>query len=140
MNGEKLCEYLLKREKTHCLYDKTLKPRADAYRGKVFLLIDTRTFSAAESFAIDLWESGEVILIGCPTAGDTGSHPEIFHSPSGLSFRLATSEPRLSPGGFPLEGRGVPPHYKVAQTVRDFLAGIDTQLEFALGLIQNAKD
>lgn len=136
MNGEKLCEYLLKREKTHCLYDKTLKPRADAYRGKVFLLIDTRTFSAAESFAIDLWESGEVILIGCPTAGDTGSHPEIFHSPSGLSFRLATSDPRLSPGGFPLEGRGVPPHYKVAQTVKDFMSGIDTQLEFALGLIQ----
>ena len=140
MNGEKLCEYLLKQEKTHCLYDKTLKPRADAYRGKVFLLIDTRTFSAAESFAIDLWESGEVILIGCPTAGDTGSHPEIFHSPRGLSFRLATSEPRLSPGGFPLEGRGVPPHYKVAQTVKDFMAGIDTQLEFTLGLIQKGHD
>ena len=140
LNGEKLCEYLLKRAKTHCLYDKTLKPRADAYRGKVFLLIDTRTFSAAESFAIDLWESGEVILVGCPTGGDTGSNPEIFHSPSGLSFRIATSEPRLSPGGFPLEGRGVPPHYKVAQTVKDFMAGIDTQLEFALSLIQKGND
>ena len=136
LNGEKLCEYLLKQEKTHCLYDKTLKPRADAYRGKVFLLIDTRTFSAAESFAIDLWESGEVILIGCPTGGDTGSGPETFKSPAGLSFRVATSEPRLSPKGFPLEGRGVPPHYKVAQTVKDFMSGIDTQLEFTLNLIQ----
>jgi hypothetical protein len=46
----------------------------------------------------------------------------------------------LSPGGFPLEGRGVPPHYKVAQTVKDFMAGIDTQLEFALGLIQKGHD
>ncbi len=136
LNGEKLCEYLLKQEKTHCLYDKTLKPRADAYHGKVFLLIDTRTFSAAESFAIDLWESGEVILIGCPTGGDTGSGPETFKSPAGLSFRVATSEPRLSPKGFPLEGRGVPPHYKVAQTVKDFMSGIDTQLEFTLNLIQ----
>ena len=140
LNGEKLCEYLLKREKTHCLYDKTLKPRADAYRGKVFLLIDTRTFSAAESFAIDLWESGEVTLVGCPTGGDTGSRPEIFQSPSGLSFRIATREPRLSPGGFPLEGQGVPPHYKVAQTVKDFMDGIDTQLDFALGLIQKGRD
>ena len=139
LNGEKLCEYLLKREKTHCLYDKTLKPRADAYRGKVFLLIDTRTFSAAESFAIDLWESGEVTLVGCPTGGDTGSRPEIFQSPSGLSFRIATREPRLSPGGFPLEGQGVPPHYKVAQTVKDFMDGIDTQLEFALDLIQKGR-
>ena len=136
MNGERLCEYLLKREKTHCLYDKTIKPRTDAYRGKVFLLIDTRTFSAAESFVIDLWESGEVILVGCPTGGDTGSGPEIFQSPSGLSFRIATSKPRLSPNGFPLEGRGVPPHYEVAQTVKDFMAGIDTQLEFTLKLIQ----
>ena len=140
LNGEKLCEYLLKQEKTHCLYDKTIKPRADAYRGKVFLLIDTRTFSAAESFAIDLWESGEVILVGCPTGGDTGSHPEIFQSPSGLSFRVATSEPHLSPGGFPLEGHGVPPHYNVTQTVNDFMAGIDTQLEFALSLIQKGND
>lgn len=136
MNGEKLCEYLLKQEKKHCLYDKTLKPRDDAFPGKVFLLIDTRTFSAAESFAIDLWESGEVVLIGCPTSGDTGSGPEIFQSPSGLSFRIATSEPRQTPKGFPLEGQGVPPHYNVVQTVKDFMAGIDTQLEFALRLIQ----
>ncbi len=136
MNGEKLCEYLLKQEKKHCLYDKTLKPRDDAFPGKVFLLIDTRTFSAAESFAIDLWESGEVVLIGCPTGGDTGSGPEIFQSPSGLSFRIATSEPRQTPKGFPLEGQGVPPHYNVVQTVKDFMAGIDTQLEFALRLIQ----
>ncbi len=140
LNGEKLCEYLLKQEKKHCLYDKTIMPRADAYRGKVFLLIDTRTFSAAESFAIDLWESGEATLVGCPTGGDTGSRPETFKSPAGISFRVATSTPRLSPSGFPLEGRGVPPHYKVAQTVKDFMNGIDTQLEFALGLIQNAKD
>ncbi len=140
LNGEKLCEYLLKREQKHCLYDKTLKPRADAYKGKMFLLIDTRTFSAAESFAIDLWESGEVTLVGCPTGGDTGSHPDIFHSPSGLSFRIATGEPRLSPKGFPLEGRGVPPHYKVAQTVKDFMNGIDTQLEFTLNLIQKGID
>ena len=139
-NGEKLCEYLLKHEKTHCLYDKTLKPRADAYRGKVYLLIDTRTFSAAESFAIDLWESGEVILVGSPTGGDTGNRPETFQSPSGLSFRVATSEPRLSPSGFPLEGRGVPPHHEVAQTVHDFMAGIDTQLEFALSLIQQGNE
>ena len=140
LNGEKLCEYLLKQEKKHCLYDKTIMPRADAYRGKVFLLIDTRTFSAAESFAIDLWESGEATLVGCPTGGDTGSRPETFQSPAGISFRVATSSPRLSPSGFPLEGRGVPPHYKVAQTVKDFMNGIDTQLEFALGLIQNGKD
>ena len=140
LNGEKLCEYLLKREKKHCLYDKTLTPRADAYRGKVFLLIDTRTFSAAESFAIDLWESGEVILVGCPTGGDTGSSPETFKSPAGLSFRIPLREPRLSPKGFPLEGRGIPPHYKVAQTVKDFMVGIDTQLEFTLSLIQKGKD
>lgn len=140
LNGEKLCEYLLKREIKHCLYDKTLTPRADAYRGKVFLLIDTRTFSAAESFAIDLWESGEVILVGCPTGGDTGSSPETFKSPAGLSFRIPLREPRLTPKGFPLEGRGIPPHYKVVQTVKDFMSGIDTQLEFTIGLIQKGRD
>jgi carboxyl-terminal processing protease len=138
-NGETLCQYLLKHEKKHCLFDRTIKPRADAYRGKVFLLIDTPTFSAAESFAIDLWESGEVTLVGQPTAGDTGNKPENFQSPSGLNFRIPLSAPRLSPKGFPLEGRGVPPHYEVAQTVGDFMAGIDTQLEFTLNLIQTSN-
>ena len=135
-NGFRLCEYLLKKEKTHCLYSRTIKPRNDAYHGKVFLLIDTPTFSAAESFAIDLWESCEVTLIGQPTAGDTGNGPELFHSQSGLYFRIPLREPLQSPDGFPLEGRGVPPHYEVAQTVKDFMAGIDTQLEFTLNLIQ----
>lgn len=93
LNGEKLCEYLLKREQKHCLYDKTLKPRADAYKGKLFLLIDTRTFSAAESFVIDLWESGEVTLVGCPTGGDTGSQPEY----SILRLTFPSESPRVSP-------------------------------------------
>ncbi|MBO4641535.1 MAG: S41 family peptidase [Bacteroidaceae bacterium] len=135
-NGIRLCEYLLKREKLHCLYDETIKPRSDAYRGKVFLLIDTPTFSAAESFALDLWESGEVTLIGNPTGGDTGNGPEIFQSSAGLFFRIPLREPLRSPNGFPLEGRGVPPHYEVAQTVKDFMAGVDTQLAFTLDLIQ----
>lgn len=135
-NGIRLCEYLLKREKLHCLYDETIKPRADVFRGKVFLLIDTPTFSAAESFALDLWESGEVTLIGNPTGGDTGNGPEVFQSPAGLFFRIPLREPQQSPKGFPLEGRGVPPHYEVAQTVKDFMTGIDTQLAFTLTLIQ----
>ena len=36
------------------------------------------------------------------------------------------------------KGEGAP-HYKVAQTVKDFMDGIDTQLEFALDLIQKGR-
>ena len=140
-NGQLLCSYLLKQKKPHCLnYDSIILPREDAFQGKVYLLTDIYTCSAAESFAIDMWESGEVILVGMPTNGDTGNGPNQFRSPSGVKFRIPTRSPSVSPQGFPLEGVGVPPHYKVKQTVEDFMIGKDTQLEFVLDLIQQKAD
>jgi len=137
MNGQLLCSYLLKQKKPHCLdRGSIIRPREDAFQGKVYLLTDVYTCSAAESFAIDMWESGEVILVGMPTNGDTGNGPNLFSSPSGVAFRIPTRRPKVSPLGFPLEGVGVPPHFEVAQTADDFLAGKDTQLEFVLNLIQ----
>ena len=89
------------------------------------------TFSAAESFVIDMKESGNVVLTGEPTAGDTGNRPKTFKTSSGICFRIPTAPPSVSPKGFPLEGIGVAPDYLVSQTVSDFINDKDTQLEFA---------
>ena len=90
------------------------------------------TFSAAESFAIDLKESGNATLVGEATAGDTGCRPQNFVSKYGIWFRIPTREPRLSPKGHPMEGVGVEPHYKIEQTVADFFNDKDTAVEYIL--------
>ncbi len=139
-NGIKLCQYFIHERQPHCLNNQinrpyTLKPESDAYKGKIYLLTSTFTCSAAESFAIDMWESGNVILVGEPTSGDTGNKPRYFGTSRGTYFRIPTNQPALSPKGFPLEGVGVPPHYEVYQTIEDYMMGNDTVLDYVIGLI-----
>lgn len=75
-------------------------------------------------------ESGNVTLVGEPTAGDTGNGPKNFCTSHGIWLRIPTREPDCSHHGFPLEGEGIVPHYVVPFTVDDFMHGRDTQIEF----------
>lgn len=136
--GCNLCRYLIRKQQPHCLDNRPMLPMADAYQGKVLLLTSPFTFSAAESFVVDMKESGNAILIGEPTGGDTGNRPQTFKTSHGICFRIPTNPPALSPKGFPLEGVGISPDYLVRQTVSDFMEGKDTQLEFALRYIQGS--
>lgn len=130
-NGRLIAEYLVRNPQKHCVGG-DIMPQPNAYKGKLFLLTSNYTFSAAESFVIDLKESGNAILVGEATAGDTGCRPENFVSKYGIWFRIPTREPHFSPKGFPMEGVGVEPHYKVKQTVEDFLNDKDTAIEYIL--------
>lgn len=106
--------------------------------GKLFLLTSNHTFSAAESFTIDLKESGYVTLVGEKTAGDTGCAPKDFTSKYGIWFRIPTREPHYSPKGYPMEGTSIEPHHKVEQTVEEFFDNKDTVIEYVLNeLIYN---
>ncbi len=131
-NGRELCRYFIHSDQPHCIDNKVMPPSDHAYRGEVILLISPVTFSAAESFAIDMKESGNVILIGESTAGDTGNHPKTFKTSNGICFRIPTAAPSVSPKGFPLEGVGIIPDYYISRTVADYFNDKDTQLEFAI--------
>lgn len=130
-NGRELCRYFIHEKQPHCIDNKEMSPADNPYKGKVVLLTSPITFSAAESFVIDMKESGDIVLIGEPTAGDTGNKPKTFKTSNGIYFRIPTASPSVSPKGFPLEGIGVKPDYFVSQTVSDFIDNKDTQLEFA---------
>lgn len=135
-NGARLCEYFIRRPQLHCLSaSRELKPADNAYQGRVFLLVGPYTFSAAESFAIDMKESGNVTLVGEPTAGDTGNGPRNFRTSHDTWLRLPTRKPACSHRGFPLEGQGILPHYTVRPSVGDFMHGRDTQMVFVQKLI-----
>lgn len=136
-NGRELCRYFIHSDQPHCIDNKVMVPLDNAYHGKAILLISPVTFSAAESFAIDMKESGNVTLVGEPTAGDTGNHPKTFKTSNGICFRIPTANPSVSPKGFPLEGVGITPDYYVSQTVSDYFNDKDTQLDFAINYFKN---
>lgn len=131
-NGHRIAEYLLCNEQAHCVNGEMIKPQPNAYRGKLFLLTSPYTFSASESFTIDLKESGLATLVGEPTGGDTGCNPQGFTSKYGIPFRIPIRAPHFSPKGFPMEGVGVEPHHVVKQTVEDYFAEKDTAIEYIL--------
>ena len=130
-NGRLIAEYLLKNPQEHCVGGK-ITPQSNAYNGRLFLLTGNHTFSAAESFTIDLKESGYVTLVGEKTAGDTGCAPKNFTSKYGIWFRIPTREPHFSPKGFPMEGTSIEPHHEVKQTVIDFFNDKDSAIEYVL--------
>ncbi len=139
-NGRDIAEYLIQRPQPHCVTPtKIMEPQPNAYKGQLYLLIDTYTFSAAESFALDIKESDNATLIGLPTAGDTGNSPKTFNTSQNIYFSLPTREPSKSPKGFPMEGTGISPDHEVVQTVSDFMKNHDTVLDFTISLIQKQK-
>ena len=131
-NGRLIAEYLITREQEHCVGGDNITPQPNAYQGKLFLLTSNYTFSAAESFAIDLKESGLATLVGEKTAGDTGCAPKNFTSKYGICFRIPTREPHFSTKGFPMEGVSIEPHYEVRQSVTDLFEDKDTAIEYVL--------
>ena len=135
-NGRLIAEYLLKKPQQHCVGG-NITPQPNVYSGKLFLLTSNHTFSAAESFTIDLKESGYVTLVGEKTAGDTGCAPKNFTSKYGIWFRIPTRDPHFSPKGFPMEGVSIEPHHEVKQTIEDFFDDKDTAIEYVLNELIN---
>ena len=93
--------------------------------------------SSAETFLITMKESGDAVLVGTSSAGDTGGIICLFKTSHGIFYRLPVGHSSgTSPKGFPLEGKGISPNYLVSMKVNDFLSGKDTQLSYALQLLQ----
>ena len=132
--GDFIAQHLIKGERT--VWDgTTLSPSADGYKGQVIILSGPVTVSAAESFLITMKESGDAIVVGTPSAGDTGGNPRLFKTTHGMYYWFPVGHPfKYSPKGFPLEGEGVKPHCLVPMTVDDFLSGKDGQISYAVEL------
>lgn len=85
MNGVNICKYFIREAQPHCVSKSyIMQPEADAYKGKIYLLTDTYTLSAAESFTLDMKESGNVTLIGEATGGIPAMVPSFLYQTADL--------------------------------------------------------
>jgi carboxyl-terminal processing protease len=108
-----------------------VKPNGKKFYAKpVVLLIGSRTFSAAEDFAMafDFMKRG--LLIGEPTGGSTGQ-PFSFALPGGGRARICIKRDTY-PDGKRFVGIGILPSVQASPKISDLTEGKDSVLETAL--------
>jgi len=105
-----------------------------AYRGRMLVLTDHFTQSAAEVFAMAIQETGRGVVVGQHSNGGVllGNH---FKLPNGFDLHIAVAD-FYTAKGIRLEGRGVIPDVPVAPTAKDFRENKDTVLVRVNQLLQ----
>jgi carboxyl-terminal processing protease len=133
---ESATQLMLVRTRTGINRDLRTRGNAQAYRGRVAIIVDGTTASAAEDFAAALQEAGRASIVGTRSAGadldaDTVELPDrgMLIYPFGLT---------TTPKGVIIEGRGVTPDLVAPLKRSDLLAGRDTQIAAALDYLKTS--
>jgi carboxyl-terminal processing protease len=104
------------------------------YRGRVAVLIDGATGSAAEIFAAVLQDHGRATLIGRRTAGAVLAS-WFYGLPDGGELQLSREDYK-APKGRRIEGKGIEPDVAVPRTLEDVRTGRDRDLEAAIAVLK----
>jgi C-terminal processing protease CtpA/Prc len=125
------------------IYRKTSEPlrapsKAKHFKGKIVILVNDSTASAAEMFALALRENGRAILVGEHTAGEALPSVAVKLA-TGAVFQYPIANYKSS-GGKYIEGFGIEPDLKISPDRKVLLQGKDPQLDAALKIMsdQNA--
>jgi hypothetical protein len=133
--------YRLKKEYFNNLY-KMQEPNNKNFKGKIYVLINGASGSMASVVATFLKANNRAIFIG----EESGGTMEGNTSDSYAKLQLPNTKIRIE---IPLtkkvnnidfiKGRGVFPDHIIPLKIEDIRSGIDTELNFALGLITSKK-
>jgi carboxyl-terminal processing protease len=107
------------------------------YRGRVAVLVDGASASAAEIFSAVLKDHGRATIVGRPTSGAVLAS-WFYRLPDGGELQLSR-EDYVAPNGRRIEGNGVEPNIVVTRTLADIRAGRDPDLDAALHVLNAAR-
>lgn len=123
-------------------YNPYYHPDSNRFTGNLYLLVDEYVGSAASHFASLIKGYTNAAIVGKETAGGYYGHNghrsfeyDLPNSKIKTGFSIVFVEqdaPKKQSQPF---GRGIIPDYEVSQSLTDFLENKDTQMEFALKLI-----
>ncbi len=109
-------------------------PQNDKLLCPIIVLIGADNMSAAEEFLIFLSNQDHITFIGENTAGCNGQ-PIIIYLPSGGIAGISSQYCSFIDGN-DYYRIGIKPDITVEQNYDDFLHGVDTQMEFAIGYLK----
>jgi carboxyl-terminal processing protease len=104
-------------------------PSADAYHGRVFVLVDRFCISACEDFVMPFKTTGRGTVVGELTAGSSGN-PRRVDLGNGMRVSIGAIRYRF-PDGSAFEGVGIAPDVAIERRIADILANRDSALEQA---------
>lgn len=107
-------------------------PKEPIFTGKVVIVVNSITGSAAEDFVYPFKDNGRAVLIGEHTAGSTGQ-PSMYDVGNGITFGVGSKRSFMATGAA-FEGIGLAPDIEVPTTAADMQAGRDPVLEKALAV------
>ena len=123
-------------------WSRPMQPVTQPYRGKLYVLINGATRSAASILATLIRVNRrDAIFVGEESGGDmegpvSGSGLEIVLPYTRLRVDVPYIRRIVNLAGYPNKnGRGIFPDYMVTPTVKDLINKVDTELEFTLSLI-----
>jgi len=114
-----------------------LPPAEKNYDGKLVILTDNETGSAAEDMAVLLHAAGRATIIGEPSAGSTGQ-PLMIDLPGGGRARICTANCKY-PDGKQFIGVGIQPDILVKRTIKGISEGRDEILAAAIEHLRSVK-
>jgi len=114
------------------------EPFADRFEGKLFVLINSKTFSTGADFAQTIHHNDAAIFLGEETSGGyfgntSWAFEKLVLPHSGFQIRIPLGLYYKTGGGLP-DGRGVQPDFVIARTPEDLKTNRDPVLEKALEL------
>jgi len=111
----------------------TAPSKAKNFKGRVVILVDDRTASAAEMFALALRDNGRALIVGQHTSGE--ALPSLaVKLPTGAMLFYPFANYRSAGGTF-IEGAGIEPDRSVPLDRKALFNGKDVQLEAARSLL-----
>jgi len=120
------------------------KPQADAYRNRVWFIINGETFSSTAMFCDIARSQRRGSFVGEETGGDyfgnsAGEFVVITLPETKIKVIVALEEYWMAVSAVPKLGRGVIPDYPAQPNIKDILEGKDTELNYTLGLIEKKR-
>ena len=119
-------------------------PRPESYGGNVYVLVDGGSFSATGEFASIAHHNRRAVFVGEETGatyyGNVGGGFLLLTLPhSRIRVTIPVLRYVMAVSGYPHRDRGLLPDHPVTQPVEDFIAGVDTQMEYTLDLIRQGR-
>ena len=120
-------------------------PKANSYKGKIYVLISGKTYSGGSEFAGLLKSKTKATFIGEETAGGFYGQTSGFvlnltlpNTQTKIQIPLLKFATTFESDDIPF-GRGIIPDYKVQPTYEEYENKIDSEMNFALKLISEEK-
>jgi hypothetical protein len=117
-------------------------PNKDRFRGNVYVLAGGTTFSAGATFALNVKNDPNIVLVGEETGGgyyfSNGEFPVYYEFPNSKIIMVIFMEKinhYVKDKTIP-KGSGVPPDRQIIFSIDDLISGRDSDLDYVLKLIR----